>query len=110
MTAATVDQQMDTPQAEERRVPLPLRNDTFFGVCEAVGRDIGFNPNWLRVVFGVLILFSPVAAVAGYVSLGVFVGVAHLLFPAASLKAAKARQAEIQAADDNEESEERMAA
>jgi hypothetical protein len=75
-----------------------------------VGRDIGFNPNWLRVAFGVLILFSPVAAVAGYVSLGGFVGVAHLLFPAESSKAAKARQAEIQAADDNEESEERMAA
>ena len=110
MTAATADPQMETTQAEERKVALPLRNDTFLGVCEAIGGDLGFNPNWLRVAFGFLILFNPVVAVAAYLSLGIFVAVAHWLFPAASSSAAIAHQAEVQAADDNEESEERMAA
>ena len=109
MTAATADQQMDTPQAEERKVALPLRNDTFLGVCEAIGGDLGFNPNWLRVAFGFLILFNPMVAVGAYLALGIFVAVAHWLFPAAASKPA-AKQSELQAADDNEKSEERMAA
>src|SRR3546814_1112596 len=27
------------------------RRDTFFGICEAVGQDFGFNPLWLRLDF-----------------------------------------------------------
>lgn len=110
MTAATADQQMDKPHAQERKVALPLRNDTFLGVCEAIGGELGFNPNWLRVAFGFLILFNPVVAVGAYLGLGIFVAVAHWLFPAAESKSAASTQAELQASDDNEESEERMAA
>ena len=110
MTAATADQQMDKPQAEERNVALPLRNDTFFGVCEAIGREFGFNPNWLRIAFGLLILFNPMAAVGAYFALGLFVGVAHWLFPVSASKPADAQVAKVQAADDNDESEDRMAA
>ena len=109
MTAATADQQMDTPQAEERKVALPLRNDTFLGVCEAIGGDLGFNPNWLRVAFGFLILFDPMVAVAAYLALGIFVALAHWLFPVAASKPA-AKQSELHAAADTEKSEERMAA
>ena len=31
------------------QTPLPLRNDTILGVCEAIGQDFGFNPLWLRL-------------------------------------------------------------
>ena len=110
MTAATADQQIDNHQAEERKVALPLRNDTFLGVCEAIGGDLGFNPNWLRVAFGFLILFNPMVALAAYLSLGIFVAVAHWLFPAAASKPAAVKAAQVDAADDNDDSEDRMAA
>jgi len=60
--------------------PLPLRNDTILGVCEAIGRDFGFNPNWLRVILGASVLASPAGAFAAYAALAVVVGLAHLLF------------------------------
>jgi phage shock protein PspC (stress-responsive transcriptional regulator) len=109
MTAATADLQMDKTQAEERKVALPLRDDTFLGVCEAIGSEFGFNPNWLRVAFGLVILMNPMVAVGAYLALGIFVAVAYWLFPA-STKQAAAQAADVQAADDNDESEDRMAA
>jgi phage shock protein C len=55
------------------QTPLPLRNDTILGVCEAIGQDFGFNPTWLRLAFIVPIFFAPVACVAAYLGLGVVV-------------------------------------
>src|SRR3546814_1952448 len=34
---------------EQETTNLFRRKDTFFGICEAVGRDFGFNPLWLRL-------------------------------------------------------------
>ena len=110
MTAATADQQIQKPAAEERQVALPLRNDTFLGVCEAIGRDFGFNPNWLRIAFAPLILISPMTALAAYLGLGLFVAASHWFFPAPASKPAEAQSAELQAADDNDQAEERLAA
>ena len=39
--------------------PLPLRNDTILGVCEAIGQDFGFNPLWLRLAFIAPLFFAP---------------------------------------------------
>src|SRR3546814_20792094 len=36
---------------EQETTNLFRRKDTFFGLCEAVGRDFGFNPLWLRLAF-----------------------------------------------------------
>lgn len=91
------------------------RDDTFFGVCEALGEDFGFNPNWLRVALGVGLLFNPLASVAAYAAAGLIVGFSRLLVPNPRLAPAvpeldtdapmeTAREAERQApAGDNDE-------
>ncbi|MET0374746.1 MAG: PspC domain-containing protein [Rhizorhabdus sp.] len=63
--------------------PVFARHDTFFGVCEAIGQDMGFNPNYLRLAFALAILPAPVAVISGYIALGVLVMVSRLLFPIA---------------------------
>ena len=61
--------------------PLPLRHDTILGVCEAVGRDFGFNPLWLRLAFIAPIFFAPYLAVGAYVGLAAVVGLTNWLSP-----------------------------
>lgn len=60
---------------------LFTRDDTFFGVCQGLGEDLGFNPNWLRCALPVLAFFWPVPAIAGYAAAGVFVLALRLLVP-----------------------------
>lgn len=60
---------------------LLLRNDTILGVCEALGHDFGFNPNWLRVAFCVPIFWNPVMVVSMYLGLGVLVAATRFAFP-----------------------------
>lgn len=62
-------------------VNLILRDDTFLGVCQAIGQDFGFSPNWLRIMFGAGVLFSLEYTVIAYLALGVLVLAARLLFP-----------------------------
>jgi len=57
------------------------RPDTFFGVCEAIGQDFGFNANYLRIAFGLGVFASPVAVVGIYVVLGLAVVVSRLTAP-----------------------------
>lgn len=59
------------------QTPLPLRNDTILGVCEAIGQDFGFNPIWLRLAFIAPIFVAPVAAILAYLGLGVVVGLTN---------------------------------
>lgn len=61
--------------------PLPLRHDTILGVCEAIGRDFGFNPLYLRLAFIVPLFLQPYATVAAYFLLGALVGLVHLVAP-----------------------------
>ncbi len=42
------------------------RQDTFFGICEAVGQDFGFNPQYLRLAFVAPLFFFPVQTFAAY--------------------------------------------
>ena len=60
---------------------LFFRNDTILGVCEAIGQDFGFHPNWLRVALASLLYFQPVAVVGTYVALGVIVALSRWLAP-----------------------------
>jgi phage shock protein C len=71
LTAKPKDQLMTNP------TPLPLRNDTILGVCEAIGRDFGFNPLWLRLAFIAPIFFMPTATIAAYLGLSVVVGLTN---------------------------------
>jgi phage shock protein C len=63
---------------------LFLRNDTILGVCEAIGRDFGFHPNWLRAGLAVALFFAPFAVIGGYVALAVPVAFARWMYPARS--------------------------
>ena len=63
------------------RQSLFTRDDTFFGVCEAIGQDFGFNANILRVAFGVLLLWNPLVVIGTYLGLGVIVAASRWLYP-----------------------------
>lgn len=55
------------------------REDTFFGVCFALGEDFGFNPAYLRVLFALLFFWSPLAAGAAYAAVGAVVALSRWL-------------------------------
>ncbi|WP_242446201.1 PspC domain-containing protein [Sphingopyxis lindanitolerans] len=57
------------------------RRDTFFGICEAVGQDFGFNPLWLRLAFIAPLFVFPVQTFIAYFALGVLVLLSRALFP-----------------------------
>ena len=57
------------------------RDDTFFGVCAALGEDFGFNPLYLRLGFAALLFYSPVAAISAYLGLGLVVLASRLIAP-----------------------------
>ena len=60
---------------------LFARDHTFFGVCEGLGEDFGFNPLYLRVALPVPLFFFPTETLAFYVVAGVVVLLSRLLFP-----------------------------
>lgn len=63
------------------------QGDNLFGVCAAIGEDLGFNPLYLRVTFGVALLWNPVAVLGAYAFMGVAVLASRLIFPKKSRKA-----------------------
>lgn len=64
-----------------KTTPLPLRNDTILGVCEAIGRDFGFNPLWLRLAFIAPLFFAPTLTILAYFGLGAVVGLINWFAP-----------------------------
>ncbi|HJQ60002.1 MAG TPA: hypothetical protein VJ890_24060 [Vineibacter sp.] len=58
---------------------LPLRDDTFLGVCQAIGDDFGFNANLLRIPLAVGLLWSPLAVAAVYAVAGLAVFASRML-------------------------------
>ena len=79
-TAATAQQDVSI-QVAHQEPALPFRGDTFLGVCEAVGQDLGFHPNWLRIPFAAMILWNPPVIIGSYLALGCVVAVTRLAFP-----------------------------
>ena len=71
--------------------PSPLfdRPDTFFGVCEGLGQDLGFNANYLRALLGVAVLWNPFLVIATYAVLGIAVAVARWIHPIAADRATR---------------------
>jgi phage shock protein PspC (stress-responsive transcriptional regulator) len=96
-------------QTDDSRTPLPLRRDTFLGVFEAIGQDLGINPNWLRIPFAALILWNPEVIIGLYLALGLVVAATRWFFPA-ERKAESTARAEAASDAHNEVSEERLAA
>lgn len=60
---------------------LFTRDDTMFGVCEALGEDLGFHPNFLRVTLAVFLLWNPTVVIAAYAGAGVVVLATRLIWP-----------------------------
>lgn len=71
----------DAPVVRDEQQNLFLRNDTIFGICEAIGEDFGFNANYLRVVLCSLLYLNPVAVIGGYFALGAAVALSRWLYP-----------------------------
>ena len=61
---------------------LFTRDDTFFGVCEGLGQDLGVPSNLLRIGFALALFFNPVVTIATYFGLGALVLATRLAFPA----------------------------
>jgi phage shock protein C len=57
------------------------REDTMFGVCQALGEDFGFSPTLLRLALAGLLFFNPLAAVAAYAGAGVLVALTRWVVP-----------------------------
>ncbi len=55
------------------------RDDTIFGVCQALGEDFRFNPVILRVVFSLGVFVNARLVIGAYLALGVVVLISRLL-------------------------------
>lgn len=60
---------------------LLARDDTFLGVCQGLGEDFGFHPNWLRVGLALLLFVNPAAAVGSYAAAGMLVALSRWISP-----------------------------
>lgn len=60
---------------------LFTREDTFFGVCQGLGEDLGISGNWFRLAFSLALFFSPLGTLAAYLGAGVFVFALRWLVP-----------------------------
>lgn len=69
------------------RPNLFTRPDTFLGTCQAVGDDLGFNANWLRMAIALPLLWMPVWSVVAYATLTLVVLASRLIFPAGDMVA-----------------------
>lgn len=63
------------------RPSLFNRPDTFLGVSQGLGEDLGVHPNIVRLIFAGVLFWNPVAALCGYAGAGLLVLVTRLIFP-----------------------------
>ena len=87
---------------------LLTRDDTILGVCQGLGEDLGINPLWFRIAFAGLLYANPVAAIAGYLGLGVIVLATRLIVrePRRATPAVEAQPVTAPAAANNGAAEE----
>jgi phage shock protein C len=107
-TAQTAEFNTTQPAADETERALPLRSDTFLGVCEAIGQDLGINPNYVRIAFAPFIIINPLLTIAAYLGLGGVVALSRWLFPRQAPQSANQSAANPSVNDDSDE--ERLAA
>jgi len=110
--AANELQAIQNVAADSNQPPLPLRADTILGVCEAIGQDLGFHPNFLRIPFAALILWNPPVIIGSYLGLGAVVALSRWLFPTAKPVTTESTRQAVQPAAmvERRESEELLAA
>lgn len=64
---------------EAPRPWLIARSDTFLGVCEGLGEDLGISGNWFRIAFALALFWSPLGAIAAYFAAGALVLLTRLI-------------------------------
>ena len=77
------------------------RPDTMLGVCQAIGEDMGINPNWIRVAFAIGFFFYPWQAALAYLGLGALGALLRRVWPD-ELTSTEAEAAAVRAADNND--------
>lgn len=65
----------------EEQPALPLRGDTFFGVCHALGEDFGVPADLLRIAFAALFFWNMTAAIGTYLAIGAVIALARWVYP-----------------------------
>jgi phage shock protein C len=60
---------------------IVARDDTLLGACFAVGQDFGFDTNWLRILFAVVLFFTPAGALVAYSALWTVVAFSRWVVP-----------------------------
>ncbi len=65
----------------DARPNLFTRDDTFFGVCQALGDDMGINADWLRVAAAGIFFLAPVPVMVGYCVLGLIIAAVRWWVP-----------------------------
>lgn len=60
---------------------LFTRPDTFFGICQGLGEDLGIHPNLLRLVLAGVLFWSPYVALGAYAVGGAIVLASRLFAP-----------------------------
>lgn len=58
-----------------------MRDDTFLGVCQALGEDFRIPPNLLRVAIAPLLVLNPLTTLAVYAVLGVVIALVRWIVP-----------------------------
>jgi len=81
------------------------RPDTMLGVCQAIGDDMGINPNWIRLAFAAGFFFFPWQSALAYVGLWGLSALLRKVWP----DEVASTPAEIRAAQNND-SEMKLAA
>jgi phage shock protein C len=84
-----------------QKASLFAREDTMLGICQGVGEDLGFNPNWIRAALAFGLFLSPVGTIAAYFAIGVVVLASRLIWPDRRSKAVTV-EAEAQPAATND--------
>ena len=96
----------DAPTAQvaaepiSKPTPLPLRGDTFLGVCEAMGQDTRIPADLFRIAFAALFFWSMGLALAVYLGLGAVIAVSRWLFPTTRTVASAPAQETAEEADE----------
>ncbi len=85
---------------------LFTRDDTFFGVCQGLGEDLGINPLYLRLAFPLVLFLYPMQAIVGYAAAGVLVLAVRLIVR--EPRAPKPVETEVVTAPEQEEAPEAL--
>lgn len=75
---------------------LFTRDDTLLGICQGLGEEFGFRPNYLRIVLAASLLWNPAVMIGCYLAMGVVLMLTRWLMPVRKTAAAAAPVAAAQ--------------